>query len=447
MKKILGLACLFVCAHAYAQYPYTARLDGNASPQGGRVERYIISFWQNGGRITPPQDRQPQWYISMGDVVDKPTIDQAFVKWPASGGTATIRCVYPTYLQTFDVSLTVVIKETPQIYSSSGGVLPLGVTSQLTTDAYDTYQWLRDGSVIATTPGAKITQPGTYLLRVTKNGAPLESDPLVVTRPVLGGNYILSNTFQSPVAGDAVVDNVPTEKNQRQIQYFDGLGRPLQNITLQASPGKKDIVQPIQYDAYGREPIAYLPYVSTASDGDYRPGAVSGAQYETSEHYKFYTTKNVAIPQSTKAYTKSEFDDSPLDRVTKRGAPGEEYQPQSNSSLDRSVKTFFDVNRDNEVIYFRYDSNTGELVWLNNNVLVYYDKNNLESSRVLDEHNVEQITFKNKEGKVVLQRSQYRMDDAGVKRYADTYYVYDDGGDLMYVLPPEAVRTLLNASR
>src|SRR4030043_1494464 len=53
------------------------------------------------------------------------------------------------------------------------------------------------------------------------------------------------------------------------MQYFDGLGRPLQTIYYKNSPTQKDIIQPFEYDQYGREIVQYLPYTATAS-GVYR---------------------------------------------------------------------------------------------------------------------------------------------------------------------------------
>ena len=54
--------------------------------------------------------------------------------------------------------------------------------------------------------------------------------------------------------------NLDYNKWALEVQYFDGLGRPIQTVKAKASPLGYDIVQPIVYDAYGRENKKYLPY-------------------------------------------------------------------------------------------------------------------------------------------------------------------------------------------
>ncbi len=48
-------------------------------------------------------------------------------------------------------------------------------------------------------------------------------------------------------------------KKSEAVQYFDGLGRPVQSIALKATPLGRDVVTPIEYDSKGREAKSYLP--------------------------------------------------------------------------------------------------------------------------------------------------------------------------------------------
>ena len=74
-------------------------------------------------------------------------------------------------------------------------------------------------------------------------------------------------------------DSVSTD-----IQYFDGMDRPKQKVSMFASPSGKDIIIPIKYDAIGREVKNYLPYASiTVNNGAY-------ASDDEAEQTAFYSS-------------------------------------------------------------------------------------------------------------------------------------------------------------
>ena len=81
-------------------------------------------------------------------------------------------------------------------------------------------------------------------------------------------------------------------------QYVDGLGRPLQNVQQQITPGNNpaDMVMPAVYDPYGREVYKYLPYV--ASTGNTNDGSFK--QNPFADQANFY--QNI-YPAQQPAYT------------------------------------------------------------------------------------------------------------------------------------------------
>ena len=101
------------------------------------------------------------------------------------------------------------------------------------------------------------------------------------------------------------------------ITYYDDIGRPLQQINIDHSPGFSDIITPMQYDGYGRMEKEWLPYPAT--DGalaTLRSGTITAIE-------GFYNTpkyENTANP-----YSQKEFEDSPLNRVYKQAAPGNDW--------------------------------------------------------------------------------------------------------------------------
>ena len=209
------------------------------------------------------------------------------------------------------------------------------------------------------------------------------------------------------------------------IQYFDGLGRPCQVVAWQASPSHHDIVTPIKYDLFGREDTIYLPYTIT--------GTSNGA-YVTSDvtDQASYYTGIYGSTDGTKAYSKTEFESSPLNRILKQGVPGSVYQPNSSPSSDHSVKFNYGKNVANEV----------KLWNVVNGALVdggYYSASKLLKITTWDQNNDQTspsasctIEFKDLQGKVVLERSFNGTESLS------TYYVYDDFGLLRFVLTPKA---------
>src|SRR5690554_6467863 len=64
------------------------------------------------------------------------------------------------------------------------------------------------------------------------------------------------------------------------VQYFDGLGRPEQSVSVKATPDYKDIVTKIEYDGFGRQSLDYLPVPVSQSNGDFiDPGNITGNYY------------------------------------------------------------------------------------------------------------------------------------------------------------------------
>lgn len=138
---------------------------------------------------------------------------------------------------------------------------------------------------------------------------------------------------RAPVTGAPVTALVAT-------QYFDGLGRPVQTVQHQASLKRNDLVQPMAYDALGRQPRQYLPYAAgpTAPDpvlaptgyGAYRPAALR-------EQYAFYRTLppirppaptdlTQGVARTGVPFAETDFEASPLNRVRAQAAPGEAWQ-------------------------------------------------------------------------------------------------------------------------
>lgn len=236
-------------------------------------------------------------------------------------------------------------------------------------------------------------------------------------------NYILTRTFKTPNVKDANLDSIRkvNEVNQT-VQYFDGLGRPLQSISVQASPTFRDVVEQNVYDAYGREVKKLLPYVSSLalSNGSFKINSVL-------EQNAFYINPGMgmlAIPDA--AFSETKFEDSPLSRILEEGNPGVNWQLASG----HTQKSEYGTNALGQVKLWILTENGAE-------IRGFYQAGQLYKTVLRDENipagqkqgSIEE--YKNIEGQVILKRL-WETDGNSLS----TYYVYDDWGSLRYVVPP-----------
>lgn len=337
--------------------------------------------------------------------------------------------------------------------------------------------------VISGTPSA-VTAQATYTVTANNNNNSATA-PLVITvnaapTPSLSQdqNYVVIYIpNRSGINTDARLDGLKTNKDsvQTTIQYLDGLGRPLQTVQRQASPTAKDIVQTFTYDQFGREIVKYLPYsASSTAYGTYRTDALNAGAgvaqfYNPSGNPATTVTQQTnGIPNTAFPFAQTAFEPSPLNRVMEQGAPGTAWQLSSTpgtGSSNHSVKVVISNNTDStfttvitnnsgsrRVAFYTaaINANQSRKLGRANNTAVY-DNNQLSVTITRNENwkpgdgcfnTLEE--YKDKEGHLVLKRT-YNLKVTGTTaapvktaEMLSTYYVYDDLGNLSFVLPPGA---------
>lgn len=297
-----------------------------------------------------------------------------------------------------------------------------------------------------------VSGPGDFYVKVTNSDNCSLNSSFVSVKTENNYNYIIENILQDSklqngtLIGEAEILTLDANRNQQTIQYIDGLGRPMQNISTQASPAQKDFVQPVIYDAFSRESTKYLPYVSTQANGWYKVnpiGANAGSTYTSSDQYQFYQQPSTGVAQGL-PYAATVFEPSPLNRVLKQGSTGSAWQPSADplDLTDRTVKRRYEANLDADVLLFNYDESAGTIS-LKSGSAAYYIRNDLYANRTIDEQGNEIIEYADLKGRVICKRVQSGI-SGGVKSYANTYYVYDAKDHLVVVVPPEALATILN---
>ena len=104
-------------------------------------------------------------------------------------------------------------------------------------------------------------------------------------------NYIVSKTYTQK-AGTTSIDSIV------KIDYYDGLGRPVQTVRKQFTPAGKDLVTRQEYDNFGRASKAWLPIYNGNNTGN------------------FDNTTNVSTGYNgdTYAYSETKYEPSPLNK-------------------------------------------------------------------------------------------------------------------------------------
>ena len=292
-----------------------------------------------------------------------------------------------------------------------------------------------------------ILKPNTWIKPGASFHAFIYSDELY-RYPILSNeNYVFTRIYQTPQKNAVTSQNATNYKTKdfiESVSYFDGLGRPKQNVAIRQSAGKKDIVTHIGYDEFGRQDKDFLPYATSSANGSIKTGAASA----TLNYYKRNYGDDfdgVTVLDEINAFSQKKFEASPLNRILQQAAPGKDWKLGNGHEIAFSYET----NTNNEVKLFKVSivENTEHevityvpsLVNANGNSYaagtlfktVTKDENHDGTASKL--HTTEE--FKNKQGQVILKRTYAKINGAEVAH--DTYYVYDDYGNLTYVLPPK----------
>lgn len=263
--------------------------------------------------------------------------------------------------------------------------------------------------------------------------------PILVYSQSENQNYVRTDIYTT------INDNAAQAR--KIIIYYDGLGRPIQQVAGKASANSLDIITHIEYDQYNRQPKEYLPFESVSNLMEFDNSA-----RENTESFYFKTKYDNA----TNPYTEQIYEASPLNRLVKQGAPGNNWKVSDNN--DHSVKYDYQINIAREVRLFKVVFTEGDTESPTLVTTGYYGAGQLYKSIVKDElwinadgkyRTTEE--FKDKEGRLVLKRKFDRVSNvlhAGNYTIVphDTYYIYDDYSNLTYVIPPLAADKIVKES-
>ena len=199
------------------------------------------------------------------------------------------------------------------------------------------------------------------------------------------------------------------------IDYYDGLGRPVQNVRVGASGSAFDLHTLTEYDQYGRAYRSWLP-IEASSAGNYLDSEA---------------IKNTAkvLYSDNRPFTESIAERTPELLDSEVYGVGELWY-----NADRKKTQKRGINTDD--ICPRFDVDTEGRLVMNG----YYDEGRLRYEEITDENEDFIIyRFYDTEKRLILD-TKYNGED-----YYDTYYVYNTIGQLTYLIPPKAASELFLA--
>ena len=202
--------------------------------------------------------------------------------------------------------------------------------------------------------------------------------------------------------------------------FYDGFGRKQQTVLRNNNSGK-DLADYFEYDNRGRIVRQYLPGTISGS------GNYASLEQITSSHASLYPE------DATNAYISTEYDASVTPRTITTKRAGSDWQ------MSVGTNSQYHINKNSgkySCNKFTLNSNNGSL---NNSGI--YPSGRLHVTSVIDEDNRETIIFKDLNDSIYLHR---RVLDEN--NYADTYYIYDNIGNIRYVIPPMASVALVSST-
>ncbi len=390
------------------------------------------------------------WTVSQSNVTDgapcstscAPTIAQT-LSATAAEGTSTY-AITPSSTNGCTGSATNVVATVTAIpVVTLIGLNPIvhGSPTQLSTTSFHQYQWKNNAGDISGATSQSYTVPGADFYRVNVKSSSgsawcLSTDTTITT--TLGSQGVdidmvsTTTVFKEGVTDASSLYILQGNELSQINQYSDGIGRLFQTVATGAAPAvngnKGDIVSHTGFGKDGLMDSTFLPYTTTTASGAIRRFAIRNSSnvYDSSEQYKFYQgTSKVA--SDTKPYGLSTRRNAPDARVTAQSAAGSAWTGHEVTSLMTLNTTSYPVR------YWKSDGTTSD----------NYASKTVMVAITTDENGNKVRTFTNVLGQTVLKQVELGETIAGSSvSWLDTYYIYDDYGQLKYQVPPKAVAIL-----
>lgn len=248
-------------------------------------------------------------------------------------------------------------------------------------------------------------------------------------------NYLRINKILIPGVNNwPQADNLLTGDKIQATTYYDGLGRPIQNVDKEISELQPnvwgDATSLFEYDALGRESKSYLSYPSGSTIGKFKTNA------KTEQMTYIQNTYGESVNAPT--YSLTTFDNSPLSRIANIKESGDGW----GGNLSYSGNSFqYEFNTALEQIkIWKIGFTETDMPVLDGE----YGDGKLYKTVSIDEKQKKVYEYKDLSGHTILKKVQLSntVSDNSYDGWLCTYYVYDDLDRLRATITPKAVTYL-----
>ncbi len=254
---------------------------------------------------------------------------------------------------------------------------------------------------------------GTFSVNAAANGAFFikmadASTVIENTNPSKARNFIGTETIlKSGITNENQIPPLGVTDKSVKFNYFDGVNRPIQEVAMQMSPMKKDVVIPYSYDTDGWQTKSYMPFSTSIQDGSFHSSALP-------EQSTFYSSAP-KVAADARPFSEQTIEKSALGRVTEIYNPGNLWKTNLKNSTSK-----FGIN----------DAATIKLWTISAGLpatSTFYAAGSLAISTSTNEDGYITKVYQDQRGQAV------QKDINGLT----TCFIYDDFGNLRFVLPPK----------
>jgi hypothetical protein len=351
------------------------------------------------------------------------------------------------------VSIVATIGTIPGLPTATDGYGYIDETVNLSATpdiAGNTVNWYVDPASTPIATGLSFTTPPltdeTKYYISSVNSIPCEGPrTVIIYAHLMAINFVSIYDVTVPQISDpTTLTDLSVTLVNKSTSFLDGLARPIQTVVKQGSTAKQDVVYPVTYDNTGRLNRKYLPFTFEQT-GRFKTqdDIIDNVTFKYKGVAQTFYSNADNVANDDVAFAETRFEPSPLNRIAKQGAPGTLWQMADTNPLslnDNTIKKRYELNLSTDnLIMFSYDFVSGLIVV---DPLKYYPANTLYTNTTYDEKNNIVIEYIDKEGHTICKKVQYKTETDGTKTYTETYYIYDDFGNLTVVVPPEGVQKI-----